>query len=87
MYLSWKLAIISITIKLSEVIGANILEGSFVNVKVNNYKTNCKHISTWINRMYLYKKDTLREKVTDSKQINQYKNIKWIWRQFKRNYN
>ena len=40
------LAIISTTVTSGEVIGANILEDSFVNVKVNNYNKKCKHIST-----------------------------------------
>ena len=40
------LAIISTTVTLGKVIGANILEDSIVNVKVNNYNNKCKHIST-----------------------------------------
>ena len=52
------LAIISTTITLGEVIGANILEDSFVNVKVNTYDKKCKHITKWLDRMYLFKQDT-----------------------------
>ena len=37
------LAMISTTITLCEVIGANVLEDSFVNVKVNTYDKKCKH--------------------------------------------
>ena len=36
------LAIISTGVTLGEVIGANVLENSFVNVKINNYNYNTK---------------------------------------------
>ena len=50
------LAIISTTVTLGEVIGANVLEDSVVNVKVNTYDTKCKHITKWLDRMYLSNK-------------------------------
>ena len=64
------LAIISTTVPLGEVIGANVLEDSFVNVKVNTYDKKCKHISKWLDRMYLFKQDTLRDGVIDAKEID-----------------
>ena len=69
------LAIISTAITLGEVIGANVLEDSFANIKVNNYDKKCKHISKWIDRMYLFKQDTLHDGVIDTKEINQWKQI------------
>ena len=56
-------------------IGVNVLEDSFVNVKVNTYDKKCKHITKWLDRMYLYKQDTLRDGVIDAKEIDQWKQI------------
>ena len=67
------LTIISTAATLGEVIGANVLEDSFVNIKVNTYDKKCKHISKWLDRMYLFKYDTLRDGVIDAKEIE-----KWI---------
>ena len=39
------LAIISTAVTLNEVINDNVLEDSFVNLKVNTYDNKCKHIS------------------------------------------
>ena len=69
------LAIISTAVTLGEVIGANVLEDSFVNVKVNTYDKKCKHITKWLDRMYLFKQDTLRDGVIDAKEINQWRQI------------
>ena len=69
------LAIIITAVTLGEVIGANVLEDSFVNVKVNTYDKKCKHITKWIDRMYLFKQDTLRDGVIDAKEIEQWKQI------------
>ena len=69
------LAIISTAVTLGEVIGANVLEDSFVNVKVNTYDKKCKHITKWLDRMYLFKQDTLRDGVIDAKEIDQWKQI------------
>ena len=69
------LAIISTTITLGKVIGANVWEDSFVNVKVNTYDKKCKHISMWLDRMYLFKQDTLRDGVIDAKEIDQWRQI------------
>ena len=69
------LAIISTAVTLGEVIGANVLEDSFVNVKVNIYDKKCKHISKWLDRMYLFKQDTLRDGVIDAKEIEQWRQI------------
>ena len=69
------LAIISTTVTLGEVIGANILEDSFVNVKVNTYDKKCTHITKWLDRMYLFKQDTLRDGVIDAKEIDQWRQI------------
>ena len=69
------LAIISNTVTLSEVISANVLEDSFVNVKVNTYDKKCKHITKWLDRMYLFKQDTLRDGVIHAKEIEQWKQI------------
>ena len=40
-------------------------------MKVNNYNNKCKHINTWIDRMYLFKQDTLHDWVIDAKGIDQ----------------
>ena len=69
------LAIISTAVTLGLVIGANVLEDSFVNVKVNTYDKKCKHIIKWLDRMYLFKQDTLRAGVIDAKEIDQWKQI------------
>ena len=60
---------------MGEVIGANILEDSFVNIKVNTYNKKCKHITKWLDRMYLFKKDALSDGVIDAKKIDQWKQI------------
>ena len=69
------LAIINTAVTLVEVIGANVLEDSFVNVKVNTYDNKCKHITKWLDRMYLFKQDTLRDGVIDAIEIEQWKQI------------
>ena len=69
------LAIISTAVTLGEVIGANVLEDSFVNVKVNTYDKKCKHITKWLDRIYLFKQDTLRDGVIDAKEIDKLKQI------------
>ena len=46
------LAIISTAVTIGEVIGVNVIENSYVNVKVNTYDKKCKHISMWLVRMY-----------------------------------
>ena len=56
-------------------IGANVLEDSFVNIKVNTYDNKCKHITKWLDRMYLFKQDILRDKVLDAKEIYQWRQI------------
>ena len=62
-------------VTLGEVIGANVLDDSFVNVKVNTYDKKCKHITKWLDRMYLFKQDTLRDGDIDVKEIDQWKQI------------
>ena len=42
------LAIICTAVTLGEVIGSNVLEDSFVNVKANTYDKKCKHITKWL---------------------------------------
>ena len=42
------LAIICTAVTLGEVIGSNVLEDSFVNVKANTYDEKCKHITKWL---------------------------------------
>ena len=69
------LAIISTAVTLGEVIGANVLEDSFVNVKINTYDKKCKHITKWLDRKYLFKQDTLRDEVINEKEIEQWKHI------------
>ena len=69
------LAIIRTAVTLGKVIKANILENSFVNVKVNTYDKKCKHITKWLDRMYLFKQDALRDGVIDAKEIEQWKQI------------
>ena len=61
------LAIISTAVTLGEVIGANVLEDSFVTIKINTYDKKCKHITKWLDRMYLFKQDTLRDGVIDAR--------------------
>ena len=55
------LEIISTAVTLGEVIGANVLKDSIVNVKVNTYDKKCKHITKWLDSMYLFKQDILRD--------------------------
>ena len=69
-----QLAIISTAVTLGEVIGAYVLEDSFVNVQVNTYDKKCKHITKWLDRMYLFKQDTLRGDI-DAKEIEQWRQI------------
>ena len=45
------LAIISAAVTISEIIGANVLEDSFVNVKVNTYCKKCIHSTKWLDKM------------------------------------
>ena len=63
------LALISTAVTLGKVIGANVLEDCFLNAKVNTYDQKCKHIIKWLDRMYLFKQDTLRDGVIDAKQL------------------
>ena len=42
------LTIISTAVTLGEIIGANVLEDSFINVKINIYDKKCKHITKWL---------------------------------------
>ena len=69
------IAKISTIVTFGEVIGANILEDSLVNVIINNYNKQCKHISTWKYRIYLFKQDTLRDGVIDANEIDQWRQI------------
>ena len=69
------LAIISTAVTLGEVICTNVSEDSFVNVKVNIYDKKCKYITKWLDRMYLFKQDTLRIGVIDAKEIDQWRQI------------
>ena len=52
-------------------IDANVLDNSFVNVKFNTYDNNCNHISMWLDKMYLFKQDTLHYGVIDATKIDQ----------------
>ena len=69
------LAKISTAVTFGEVIDANVLEDSFVNVKVNTCDKKCKHITKWLDSMYLFKQDTLRDGVIDAKVIEQWRQI------------
>ena len=69
------LAIISIAVTLGKVICPNVLDDCFVTIKVNTYETKCKHITKWLDKMYMFKHDTLRDKVIDAKEIEQWKQI------------
>ena len=69
------LVIISTAATLGDVIGANVLEDSFVNVKVNTYDKKCKHITKWLDRMYLFKQNRLCDGVIDVNEIDQWKQI------------
>ena len=53
----------------------NVLEDSFVTVKVNTYDKKCKHIIKWLDIMYLFKQDTLHDGVIYAKEIEQWKQI------------
>ena len=63
------LTIINIAVTLI-VIGADVLEDSFVTVKINTYDKNCKHFTKYLDKMYLFKQDTLRG-VIDANKIEQ----------------
>ena len=69
------LAIINTVVTLTKVIGANVLGNSIVTVKVNTYDKVCKHITKWLDRMYLFKQDTLRDGIIDAKEIDQWRQI------------
>ena len=60
-----QLTIIITAVTLGEIIGANVLLDSFVNVNVNTYNKKCKHITKWLDRVYLFKQDNLRDGVID----------------------
>ena len=63
------LAIISTAVTLGEVIRVNVLKDSFVKVKVDTYDKSCKHIIKWLDRIYLFKQNTLRDGVIDTNEI------------------
>ena len=65
------LAIIGAVITVKEVIGTNILEDTFVNVKIDKYKKS-KHIKKWINKMYIIKSEALKNNVIDVKELQQW---------------
>ena len=37
--------------------------------------TKCKHMTNWLDRMYYFKQDTLRDKVIDAREIDQWRQI------------
>jgi hypothetical protein len=69
------LAVSGAGLTLAEVISTNVLEDSLVNIKLNKYETKCKHLKQWVDRMYLFKTDVLKDGVIDEKEINQWKDM------------
>ena len=69
------LAVVGATITIGEVIGTNILEDTYINIKVNKYNKKCKHIKEWIDKMYIFKAEVLKDNIIDNKEIQQWKQL------------
>ena len=69
------LAIIGASVTIGEVIGTNILEDTIVNIKVAKYHNKTIHIIEWIDKMYLFKQDILKDNNIDAKEIMQWKEM------------
>ena len=69
------LEVVGATITIGEVIGTNILEDTYINIKVNKYNKKCKHIKEWIDKMYIFKDDVLKDNIIDNKEIQQWKQL------------
>ena len=68
-------AIIGAGITIGELISVNVLEDTLVKNKIKNYDNHCKHLQSWIDKMYLFKADALRDGIIDQKEINQFKDM------------
>ena len=69
------LAIIGAGITVGEVVGTNGFEDRIVNVKIDKYNKKCKHIKEWIDKMYIFKIEALKDNVIDVKEIQQWKHL------------
>jgi hypothetical protein len=69
------LAVSGAGLTLAEFIGTNVLEDSLVNIKLNKYENKCKHLKQWVDGMFLFKTDVLKDGVIDEKEINQWKDM------------
>ena len=69
------LAIIGAGVTIGEVVGTNVFEDAIVNVKIDKYNKKCKHIKEWIDKMYIFKIEELKDNVIDVKEIQQWKQL------------
>jgi glutathione S-transferase len=63
------------TLTVGEVLSINIFEDTLVHKKVEYYHKKCKHLTKWIERMYIFKTDALRDGLIDDKEIQQWRSI------------
>ena len=63
------IAIASSGLTLLEVIGSHMLEDSLVRSKVNKYAAKAAHRKEWIDKMYVFKNEALRDYILDQKEI------------------
>ena len=69
------LAIIGAGITVGEVVGTNVFEDAIVNMKIDKYNKKCKYIKEWIDKMYIFKVEALKDNVIDVKEIQQWKQL------------
>ena len=58
-------AIASSGLTLVELVGSHLIEDSVVRAKVNKYGAKVAHLKEWIDRMYVFKSEALRDQVLD----------------------
>jgi hypothetical protein len=63
------IAIASSGLTLIEVIGSHLLEDSLVRSKVNKHAAKAAHRKEWIDKMYVFKNEALRDQTLDQKEI------------------
>ena len=69
------LALIGAGVTIGEVVGTNVFEDTVVNLKIDKYNKECKHIKEWIDKMYIFKVEALKDNVIDAKEIQQWKQL------------
>ena len=61
--------IVGIGVTVGEVINSNVLEDTLVAIKINKYHNKMILIKEFIDKMYVYKTDALKDGITDQKEI------------------